>query len=358
MKELTGKVLSMKPLYEDVSIPVGELTTLVFKHFGKNPMSWTGIDKLTEYAHNEQFVNKVLDLYAYLKSADGLIEGINPSQYYKIIYKFQLASKSMEIDTSQLVDCYLFLANYAVRLYNKYFTEIQQFSEQAKFTEFSSGLLKRNVAYLSALLRGYSETVYCDEHTVSGEIFAPVPCKDGFLIAKKYLLLNASELYPVLESCPYSYINIYVKYRDIPTELSTDIVGNLLVNINMIPYMESFYIEVADTDRRSTSVSTLNELFEIIQYFQSIVPRLADDYKALPLQDRLWKKIECEYYALKPVLDRVGENWKPVPYEITAEQLSPNRAIVKANEEIAQITSDETVLEKLFELNDPRIHFS
>lgn len=51
-----------KSLYKDISQPVEELATLVFHHFGKAPMGWTGIDKLTEYAHNEQFVKKVLAL--------------------------------------------------------------------------------------------------------------------------------------------------------------------------------------------------------------------------------------------------------------------------------------------------------
>jgi len=68
-----------KLLYNSVDKPVEELATLVYHHFGKAPMGWTGIDKLTEYAHNEQFVERVLELYHYVSTHDEILRVHNHS---------------------------------------------------------------------------------------------------------------------------------------------------------------------------------------------------------------------------------------------------------------------------------------
>ena len=204
----------MKQIYIDVSEPVGELSDLVFNHFGKTPMGWTGIDKLTEYAHNEQFVERVFELYNYLSSTTDVFMEINPSQYYKIIYKFQLASKSLEVDVDNLTECYFFMANYAIRVYNYCFERIERFVGEHSFVNIVNDRQAKKIALLSASLRSYSETLYCDEHTIAGEIYSPILMQDGIVIAREYRWLNALELREELLDCPYKAINIYIKYRE------------------------------------------------------------------------------------------------------------------------------------------------
>jgi len=348
----------MKRLYSDISEPVKELSALVFNHFGNNPMGWTGIDKLTEYAHNEQFIKRVFDLYNYLISTKELLLGINSSQYYKIIYKFQLASKSSDYDMDEVIECYFYLANYAVQVYNHCYEQTERFVNTHTFIDISDEWQVKKITLLSAALRSYSEVLYCDEHTIAGEIYSPIIVEDGIVIARKYRWLNATELRKELVDCPYQAINIYIKYRNMDDSLCTDIVGNLLTDVNISKYMCGFNIELFDIDNKVVAVETCEAIDEVIRYFQYIIPLLSNNYKKMSLQDRLWMKILCEYYAMKPYTDVCGGEWRPVPYLLDISMLE-NRArpIVNANKEIESMCDEKNIKKKLFELNDPRIRW-
>lgn len=204
----------MKNEYVDVSEPVHELALLVYNHFGKNPMGWTGIDKLTEYAHNEQFVERVFDLHNFLVATESIFDGINPSQYYKIIYKFQLATKSIHFNLEQIVQCYLDIANYAIKCYNNSYIDTSKKIQECTYMPVSNESDIRTIGYLCALLRSFSDSVYCDEHTISGEIISPIIIDNGFVIAREYQNLDAYELCPELLASPYKKINIYIKYSN------------------------------------------------------------------------------------------------------------------------------------------------
>ncbi|MGN0812231.1 MAG: hypothetical protein ACI4MQ_01820 [Candidatus Coproplasma sp.] len=347
-----------KKLYTDVSQPVGELASLVYHHFGKAPMGWTGIDKLTEYAHNEQFVEKVLFLYDNLSNRRDLFYGINPSQYYKIIYKFQLASKSLPYATEKLTDCYLFLANYAIRVYNCNLEQIENFVKTDPFTKAVDKRAVTDVVYLSALLRSFSETLYCDEHTIAGEIYSPIECGDDVVIARKYSLLNAVELRGELSNCKYAKINIYTKYKGLRQRAVTDIVGNLLINENIAPYMCGYYAETTLTDGSTCRIDEPENLREACEYFEKKIPCLVNAYKNMTEEDRLWKKIVCEFYALKPFCDEIGQDWQPYSYQLDIKKIADiSRPIVRANEEIALLSGEKEIKQKLFTLNDPRVHW-
>ena len=302
----------MKQLYSDISQPVEELSTLVFNHFGKTPMGWTEIDKLTEYAHNEQFVKRVFELYHFLNNRKKLLLEINPSQYYKIIYKFQLASKTLDYNKDEIVECYFYLANYAIKVYNHVFEQIETFVDEQKFNEIENVLQAKKIMLLSAAVRSFSEVLYCDEHTVAGEIYSPIIKKDGIVIARKYRWLNATELRKELFNCPYKAINIYIKYKGIDALPRTDIVGNLLTATNISKYMTEFYIEVINKRDELLKINVCEEMDEIIHYFQNIIPLLVSNYKKMSLKDRLWTKILCEYYAMKPYTDICGKAWEPL----------------------------------------------
>ncbi len=349
----------MKQLYVDVSEPIGELSELVFNHFGRTPMGWTGIDKLTEYAHNEQFVERVFGLYNYLSSTTDFLVGINPSQYYKIIYKFQLASKSLEYDVDKLTECYFYLSNYAVRVYNHYFEKIEQFVGEHAFVNIVNNKQAKKIALLSAALRSYSETLYCDEHTIAGEIYSPIIVQDGIVIARKYRWLNAKELREELIDCPYKAINIYIKYKNIDKPPCTDIVGNLLTEVNISKYMCGFYIEIGNIDDEVITITSCDAIDEVMQYFQYIIPLLSNNYKKMSLQDRLWIKILCEYYAMKPYTDVYRKDWKPTLYPLDIKAFeNRNRPIVNANLKIENTCDEQKIKKMLFELNDPRVHWN
>ena len=346
-----------KSMYTSISTPVEELSTLVFNHFGKAPMGWTGIDKLTEYAHNEQFVDRILRMYKYLKKANGLFEGINPSQFYKIIYKFQLASKSLSLSPTIIQDCYFFLANYAIRLYNYNVDCIQHKLSRAKFVRIEDKAMGQKIAMFSALLRSYSETVYCDEHTIAGEIYSPIYLDESVCIARHYSMLDASLFRSELKGCPVKAVRIYTRYNSLTNVPTTDIVGNLLITDNILPYMDAYNIEIDDRTGE-THIISVTEAERIIDYFFKVIPELANNYKKKNISEKLWIKILCEYFALKPFCDAAGIDWSPTPYAIEiAEIANPMRPIVRVNEEIASLEDEATVLKKLIELNDPRIHY-
>lgn len=348
----------MKQLYSDISEPVKDLASLVFNHFGKSPMSWTGIDKLTEYAHNEQFVDRVLDLYAYLSNSSTILLGINPSQYYKIIYKFQLAAKSLDVDRKLIVDCYLYLANYAIKVYNYNYADILDFIESHSFSDISTDLLAKKISLLSAALRSYSETLFCDEHTISGEIYSPIYIDDGFVIARRYRWLNASELRKELKEFPYQSVNMYIKYKGIDNPPHTDIVGNLLTSINISQYMYEFYIEVINLNNDIIVLDSIEKIDIVLNHFLRVVPILSRELKKMDIRHRLWSKILCEYFSLKPYTDVIGENWRPRSYPLEIKIIEDDRKpVVRVNNQINQSNDEKFIINKLFELNDPRVYW-
>lgn len=349
-----------KRFYESIDSPVEELAMLVFNHFGKTPMNWTGIDKLTEYAHNEQFVNRVFQLYDYLSSNDHVFEGINPSQYYKIIYKYQLASKSLPYESKIIERCYFFLANYAIRLYNYNIDIITRELPRKKIVllpNTSINKTRNRISMLSALLRSFSEALYCDEHTISGEIYSPIHYHDDIFIVRKYSMLDAFSLRNEVVDCPVKKIDIYTRYSGLVQTPNTDIVGNLLISENIAPHLTGFCVEVESQTGISSQINT-DQIDELIYYFSRIIPILVRNYKSLSLSKRLWIKILCEYYALKPFCDKIGIDWHPEQYDIDIKSIEDSkRPIVRANKEIIALTDNSEILKKLIELNDPRIRY-
>lgn len=348
----------MKNEYVDVSEPAYELALLVYNHFGKKPMGWTGIDKLTEYAHNEQFAERVFDLHNFLVATESIFDGINPSQYYKIIYKFQLATKSIHFSIEQIVQCYLDIANYAIKCYNNLYTDTSKKIQECTYIPVLNEFDIRTIGYLCALLRSFSESAYCDEHTISGEIISPIIIDNGFVIAREYRNLDAYELCPELLESPYKKISIYIKYSNDIIPPKTDIVGNLLSTNNYYPYMQEVYIDYTDKVGNTVKCNSMSATADMIRFFSRIIPIIVRNYRNLSIQDRLWRKIECEYYAMKPFCDICGMNWRPTPYDLAFEKLgNTSRPIVYANNIIASLQDDDDIKRKLFELNDPRKHW-
>ena len=346
-----------KQLYDSVATPSFELAMAAFHHFGKSPMGWTGVDKLTEYALDEQYVERIMDLYNYLRSSNTLLLGINPCQYHKFNFMFQFASKSLHCDMQKLLDCYLFLANYSVKIYNYQLDIIEQEIPQKVYISAAEQSAKQRITMLSALLRSYSETLYCDEHTIAGEIYSPITHGEDTYIVRKFTLLRATELREELADCPIRDLAIYIRYKGLTQRPVTSIVGNLLITENMLPHIDAYYVEAVDVDGQLYTVDD-DGIDAIISYFSRTIPVLIENYKRASLKERLWMKIECQYYATKPFCDKIGTNWRPEKYDIEIDRIAnPLRPLVHANLALTTMKNENEILKGFIELNDPRIHW-
>jgi len=347
----------MKSYYDSIEIPVNELVELVYKHFGKNPMSWTKIDKLTEYAHGEQFVSLVFSLFERLKDQGGMLD-VNPSQLYKIIYKFQLAAKELDYIPESIMQCYMYFANYSVKLYNMIYSNAASNSMLIDYICINNKEELKKLLFLSAAIRSYSEVIYWDEHTIAGEIISPIMYTvDSFVIYRKYNNLNASELYKELADFPYKSIELYFLYNS-KSPPHTDIVGNLLTTDNISEKIVGFYIALSSKEGTAKVVKSTEEIEYVTNIFVNYLTNMTKIFKDMSLEDRLWKKIECEYYSLKEIAEKCGIEWRPHKYDISVSKIAnPQRPIVKANQEIASLNDESIIKKKLFELNDPRVHW-
>ena len=176
-------------------------------------------------------------------------------------------------------------------------------------------------------------------------------------IVHKYIMLDAVALREELRDCPIRKVNIYMCYHGLTQVPTTDIVGNLLITENILPKLIAYRVETEDTQGDIATLSPM-QIDALITYFDRIIPLLVNNYKQLNIQDRLWMKVLCEYYALKPYCDDVGIDWHPTPYSIDVNTISSlERPIVRANEELAFLSDGESILEKLFELNNPKVHW-
>lgn len=349
----------MKYRYTNVSQPVNELTNLVYNHFGKNPMGWTKIDKLTEYAHDKQFVNLIFDMWSFLEKNPTVILPINSGQIYKIIYKFQLATKSLDYSTLQIEKCYLFLANYAIEIYNQSYKNAVSKIKKIQFRKIKDIEEQHKLNFFSALMRGFSETLFCDEHTISEEIISPLNFwEDELVIYRNFINLSSENLYNNISECPYKSISIFYKYDKSTPKPSTDIVGNLLVHSNISSNLNGYFIEIIDKNDNASQINTLAQLDEIIEYFTNTMVSIINQFKVMSQIERLKKKIQCEYYALRPYCEIIGREWKPILSNLNIDNItSSTRPIVSANLKLGEISDEREFFELLYEINNPLVHW-
>ena len=340
--------------YVSIDDVLDEFVPMYLGHFGSMPMSWTSIDKLLEFSLSDEYVDACVKLSKYINDADNSILSINPSQYLKIAYRFQMATKSQKSIYKRSDEIYLLLCNSSVRSRALFDTEIMNKLSLLKFHDEFEDSEKRKIAYLNSLVRGYCELLYCDEHTIGGDIFGEYAYDKNAILVRRFNELRPIEIHKEIKDFPYSEIHTYCSYEN-KFRFSSDIFGNLTNGESYVLKLNAWAIQTIDIDEKSSFLSP-NEVDALIETLELWITKLTDLYKRKDRNQIAKIKLLCEYYSLKPLFDKVDGSWIPIYNDIsTQEEGNEQNILVAANRKLMSINGLEQRASFVRELLDPRI---
>lgn len=340
--------------YASVDDVLDEFVPMYLGHFGSMPMSWTTIDKLLEFSISDEYVDASVKLSKYINDAENSLLSINPSQYLKIAYRFQMATKSQKSIYKHSDEIYLLLCNSSVRSRALFDTDIMNKLSSLKFHAELEDSEKRKIAYLNSLIRSYCELLYCDEHTIGGDVFGEYTYDKNAILMRKFNKLRPMEIHKITKDFPYSEIHTYCSYEN-NIKFSSDIFGNFTNEESYVLKLNAWAIQTIDIDGKSSFLSP-NEVDTVIGTLEVWITQLTDLYKRKDRNQIAKIKLLCEYYSFKPLFDKVGGSWRPVYNDIsTQEEGNEQNILVAANRKLTIINGLEQRASYVRELLDPRI---
>lgn len=232
---------------------------------------------------------------------------MNPSQFIKSAQDFQLSARMAGIDKKIILENFMKLANIGMMLKRYYYNLFLKKVSKIEFVEESTIIKKAH--RLNGLLRAYSETIYFDDHTVSGEFYGDIQ-KDGKLvIVRSYKRLCPKDFLLGFEEFHIQRIETYCQHGK--GRVDFDCLGNIQYLDYLCPDVEGFYGECFMDDGSKIplySISAIDKIIDILENQLKNVLGLffdADEY----VQECLL--LESAYYAFKPILEKLNYNWKP-----------------------------------------------
>lgn len=334
-------VISMRTtLYNDIDEILDENISVLLSHNGDAPMDWTPTRQSALFALSGNYPTTILNLCN--KVGYDVVHKIrlNPSQYMKSAYKFQIISKTMTYSIEDVSKCYFFLCNCAV-LSRQIVIEdgITFYKENRVNFQKSNIYISKLISYINAGLRAYCEAIFCDDHTIGGEIVGPVLVDNKPMIIRDYHRLMTPYAPTEIAILPVKRVRTFCTYNC--TDIFIDLNGNLQSTQNMVDGLLSYCVEVTDYDNRVQFISSEDELSMLLNQLDKALIAYMTYYKSLDDVKKTELLIDNEYFALQPLFDYAQVDWK------TAS--SSNREYVVDNEYI-KINKEKR--KKLFEITD------
>lgn len=275
---------------------------------------------------------------------------MNPSQFVKSAQDFQLSARIAEFDKNVILDNFMKLANIGMMLKRYYYNLFLKKVSRIKFVEESAIIEKAH--HLNGLLRAYSETIYFDDHTVSGEFYGDMQKDKKPVIVRSYKRLCPKDFLPGFEKFHIQRIETYCQYRT--GKVDFDCLGNIQYLDYLCPDMEGFYGECFLDDGRKIPLYSVSAIDKIINILENQLKNVlgiffnADEY----VQECFL--LESAYYAFKPILEKLNYDWKPSNEDIEhyVESLTKKAEFDRVAEEknISGIKKEQDILRII----DPR----
>lgn len=338
--------------YSAIDEIIDDLIPVFLNHNGLVPMDWTPARKAVMFSLSEDFADRLIQLNACLSEKDIESIYVSPSHYIKAAHKFQNACKNLQYSKQLVLSTYINLCNAAVIGWNAEVKEIQRKMLNMEFCSCSEKS-KEEVAYLNSLIRAFSESIYCDDHTIGGDICGPILTPHGVLIVREYKRLRPIELLSILEEFKIESISTYCIYDD-NKDINVDLIGNLTKCDDMVNSLQKYYIEVVDTSNQVHIIREEKQLQMLISYFVTWLKGVISWYNRLSEQEKYKLLFQCEFYAFKPLLDYYNIGWAPQSFEIVdITQKHPNG--IKLREQLAMLTNQEDITQCIRKILDPRV---
>ncbi len=336
--------------FESVDEILDELVPVFRNHNGLVPMDWTPARKVVMFSLAEDFAGRLTKLTTLLSEKAIKEVYVSPSHFIKTAHKLQIASKRLNFEKEKVVSTYLSMCNSAVIGWKDEAEKINKKCNEIAYIE--GGLeFQRKIAYFNSLVRAFSEAVYCDDHTIGGDICGPFSLADGILLVREYKRLRPLELFDVLDQFDISGVISYCVYAN--NDIKIDLIGNITQCNDMISTLKKCYVEVIDKAGKQFVISTEQQLQDMIDYMEFWLKRVISYYRRLDEREKNELLFKCEFYAFKPLFDYFGMPWKPQTFELKDLTKDKHKGI-SLREQLQSLTDETQIIQCVKRILDPR----
>lgn len=254
-----------------------------------------------------KYSNMLLEICNRASNRNLIDADMNPSQFVKAAQDFQLAARMAKHDTKTVLSCFMKLANIGMMLkrynYRIYVEKVKKchICEKAEIIE--------KAKQLNGLLRAFSEAVYFDDHTISGEFYGNLYKGDRYVVVRSYKRLCPNDLLDGFDQFKIRQIETYSFYET--AQVDFDCLGNIQYMDNVQPIINGFYCEYYLDSNDRVVVNNVSEMDKLINALELQLQKVLYIYKNMTIRKRQCLLLNAAYYAFKPILDILSMKWQP-----------------------------------------------
>lgn len=243
-----------------------------------------------------------------------LIESnMNPSQFIKAAQDFQLSARLAGIKRELILSNFMKLANNGMMLKRHYYYVYLQKIQTINFCTSSDIIVKASL--LNGLLRAFSESIYFDDHTVSGEFYGDLKKSGNTIVVRSYKRMCPSDFLDGFDDFSIQSIETYCAYKN--GNVDFDCLGNIQYLDNTRPEMCGFYAECILTDGKKITVDNLSVITKLINMIETQLQNVLTSFFSADTYTKSCLLLKSAYYAFKPILDKLNINWCPSEEDVS-----------------------------------------
>lgn len=288
--------------------------------------------------------SKMLLIIGTMASEKDLIEAdMNPSQFVKSAQDFQLSARMAGIDEEVILTNFMKLANIGMMLRRHYYAFYCQKIKNIELSLESEIVAKAK--QLNGLLRAYSETVYFDDHTVSGEFYGDLQKEGGLIVVRSYKRLNPRDFLDGFDKFHIQRIETYCQYKG--GQIDFDCLGNIQYLNHSRPEINGFYAECFLDSGQKMLLNNLSAIDEVIKALETQLKNVLTLFFSADKYTQEYLLLKSAYYAFKPILEKLNFHWCPsdADFSLYLESLPQKVEFDKVSEEksVSKIESDRNI---------------
>ncbi len=217
------------------------------------------------------------------------------------------------------------------------------------WTDVSDDAFKRSLEKLEAELWLYAEQIYFSNHPLGHEFHGPYETEEGVLLVKEFYDLRP-EIWGFTSKLSFKSAKFFEVYKK-GTVMSIDFFGRGVDAVK--GYRENLlkvYMQVDDA-----VVTSAAQLKKYVDDLEKVMENGAKEIESLDQKTMLQKYMEIWYWALKPLKEKLNEDWRPPArqYEKFKQEIDPT-SLFEGFNKTAKLPVEQQKIE-MSKRFDPRV---
>ena len=310
---------------------VVELGIVEFKKRSYAPtINWVPSRQNVYMSQCKKYSSLLLSIASSASESDIKESNMNPSQFIKAAQDFQLSARLSGMDKNVIIKNFMKLANIGMALKRYYYNLYSQKVNNIEL--FKDCEVINKVNQLNGLLRAFSETIYFDDHTVSGEFYGELYKEDKLVVVRSYKRLCPSDFLDEFNDFKIDRIETFCQYKN--DGLDFDCLGNIQYINQMRPEICGFYGECFLKNGECLTLKDQSSINYVIENIEIQLKKVLELFFSSSKSTQEHLLLKSAYYAFKPILEKIGLNWYPSDSDILlyTESLSKKTEFDKVSE--------------------------